>query len=92
MTLSSIRADLRRVFSPGQAYVALSRVRKLQDITLEGLPPERMLTPDSRVLSLESSLCGGLQSRDPPKKRRRRNCDDPQMRHPDDATTTADSI
>jgi hypothetical protein len=89
MTLSSIRTDLRRVFSPGQAYVALSRVRRLEDITLEGLPPEKMLTPDHRVLGLESSLREAQQSgSDRLKKRRCTHRKDSQTERPEDAITT----
>lgn len=36
MTLESASIDLSRTFSPGQAYVALSRVRNLESLNLEG--------------------------------------------------------
>jgi hypothetical protein len=93
MTLSSIRTDLRRVFSPGQAYVALSRVRRLEDLTLEGLPPEKMFTPDHRVLGLEFSLREAQQPEsDRPKKRRRTHRKDSQTGPPEDAVTADHSI
>lgn len=37
MTLDAANIDLRRAFAPGMGYVALSRVRRLEDLTLVGL-------------------------------------------------------
>ena len=37
MTLDAANIDLRRAFAPGMGYVALSRVRRLEDLMLAGL-------------------------------------------------------
>ncbi len=48
-TLDRVHADLRGVWEHGQAYVALSRVRALEDLTLEGLSPSAFrVDPDVR--------------------------------------------
>jgi ATP-dependent DNA helicase PIF1 len=39
-TLDKVHADLKGVWEHGQAYVALSRVRSLDDLSLEGLSPK----------------------------------------------------
>lgn len=54
-TLDRVHADLRGVWEHGQAYVALSRVRSMNDLTLEGLSP-RGFKVDPSVQSFYSQL------------------------------------
>ena len=49
MTLSRVIVDLRHSFEPGQDYVALSRAKTLEGLTVEGLP-NRKLAPDQQVI------------------------------------------
>ncbi len=54
-TLDRVHADLRGVWEHGQAYVALSRVRSMDDLTLEGLSPQGFRV-DPAVRDFYSSL------------------------------------
>ena len=54
-TLDRVHADLRGVWEHGQSYVALSRVRSIEDLTLEGLSP-RGFRVDPAVQSFYASL------------------------------------
>lgn len=49
MTLGKIIVDIRNCFEPGQVYVALSRVRNIRDITIEGFDENNILTDRSAV-------------------------------------------
>jgi hypothetical protein len=55
MSLDAAHVDLRGAFAYGQGYVALSRVRSLQGLTLEGLNA-RALQVDPRVLAVDESF------------------------------------
>ena len=54
-TLDRVHADLRGVWEHGQSYVALSRVRSLSDLTLEGIS-SRGFPVDPEVRSFYSNL------------------------------------
>jgi ATP-dependent DNA helicase PIF1 len=54
MTLDSVVTDVSRCWEPGQAYVALSRTRKLSDIAL--LSPVRRIRVDPVALSYVNAL------------------------------------
>jgi ATP-dependent exoDNAse (exonuclease V) alpha subunit len=54
-TLDRVHADLKGVWEHGQSYVALSRVRSLTDLTLEGLGPRSFLL-DPEVLRFYRNL------------------------------------
>ncbi len=55
MTLDAAKIDLRRAFVPGMGYVALSRVRRLDSLSLFGI--NRMaLTVSEEALSIDSQL------------------------------------
>ena len=49
MTLSRVIVDLRHSFEPGQDYVALSRAKTVEGLTVEGLP-NREMAPDKQVI------------------------------------------
>ena len=49
MTMSRVIVDLRHAFEPGQDYVALSRAKTLEGLTVEGLP-NREMAPDEQVI------------------------------------------
>lgn len=49
MTLSRVIVDLRHAFEPSQDYVALSRAKTLEGLTVEGLP-NREMAPDVQVI------------------------------------------
>lgn len=54
-TLDRVHADLRGVWEHGQSYVALSRVRSVEDLTLEGVTPRSFLL-DPQVTGFYRSL------------------------------------
>ena len=59
-TLSAARIDLgRRAFAPGQVYVALSRCRRLKDISLSRPITPRDVFCDARVKRFYGSMFGG---------------------------------
>jgi ATP-dependent DNA helicase PIF1 len=55
-TLDRVHADLRGVWEHGQSYVALSRVRAMEDLTLEGLNLQKGFPVDPEVRSFYSRL------------------------------------
>jgi ATP-dependent DNA helicase PIF1 len=55
-TLDRVHADLRGVWEHGQSYVALSRVRSMEDLTIEGLSLTRGFPVDPEVKSFYSRL------------------------------------
>jgi len=94
MTLDAANIDLRRAFAPGMGYVALSRVRRLEDLTLMGLngtalkvsPEALQIDADLRAaseLALNQNAANlvGAQER----------WDEPDQAVEDKATTTAPS-
>jgi hypothetical protein len=59
-TLSRVRIDLgRSAFAPGQVYVALSRCRRLDDVTLSRPVTARDVFCDPRVTSFYESIVSG---------------------------------
>ena len=58
MTLDEATIDCRRIFAPGQAYVALSRVRTLSGLKLNGWSKEQVFV-DRVALSFYERLRGG---------------------------------
>ncbi len=50
LTFEKAIIDISRAFAPGQAYVALSRLRTLQGLTLKGSLPSHGLTPDKCLM------------------------------------------
>jgi ATP-dependent DNA helicase PIF1 len=56
-TLSAARIDLgHRAFAPGQVYVALSRCRRLEDVTLSRAIEPRDIFCDDRVVNFQSDV------------------------------------
>ena len=55
-TLDRVHADLRGVWEHGQSYVALSRVRSMEDLTLDGLNVQKGFPVDPEVRSFYSRL------------------------------------
>lgn len=55
MTLDCANIDLRRAFAPGMGYVALSRVRRLEDLSLAGLN-NTALQVSEEALEIDSQL------------------------------------
>lgn len=55
MTLDSAQMDLRRVFTPGMGYVALSRVESLDGIYLDGLS-DRAFDVSAEAIALDKLL------------------------------------
>lgn len=55
MTLDAAHIDLRRAFAPGMGYVALSRVRRLEDLMLSGLN-SLALQVSPEALEIDSKL------------------------------------
>lgn len=62
-TLDRLLVDLRRVWEPGQAYVALSRASSPEGLFIEGWSPKAIFA-DQRVLQFHSSLDENKISRD----------------------------
>ena len=58
-SLDRMLVDLRRVWGPGQAYVALSRARDPNALFLEGWS-EKLIFADPRVTKFHVSLANGL--------------------------------
>lgn len=57
-TLDKAVVDLRpSLFAKGQAYVAISRVRKLQGLAISKLDPKELLKEPYDKKSLEELLC-----------------------------------
>lgn len=55
MTLDAAKIDLRRAFVPGMGYVALSRVRRLDNLSLFGIN-RTALTMSSEALEIDAQL------------------------------------
>jgi ATP-dependent exoDNAse (exonuclease V) alpha subunit len=55
LTLDYMRLDASNCFEPGQLYVALSRVRKLEHLSLLNFSPNSLLT-NSRAVDFETSV------------------------------------
>ena len=53
ITLDCARVDARRCFDAGQLYVALSRVRKLEDLSLIGFNRQSIIS-DQRAVDFET--------------------------------------
>jgi ATP-dependent exoDNAse (exonuclease V) alpha subunit len=60
MTLDAADVDLRRAFTPGMGYVALSRVRRLDRLALRGLG-EMALSVSGEALEIEADLQGASE-------------------------------
>ena len=57
MTLSKVVMRLENIFSEGQAYVALSRVKSLDGLKIEGrLPGQDKFRPNQKVLNFYTSF------------------------------------
>jgi hypothetical protein len=59
MTLDRLAVDLRWLWEPGQAYVALSRVRRGDDVYLEGWSPRSVLV-DREVARFHAELSSNV--------------------------------
>lgn len=59
-TLDQMHVDLRKIWEPGQAYVALSRVRSPQGLYIEGWSP-RAIFCDREVVAFHRSLMQKIQ-------------------------------
>lgn len=55
MTLDAAEIDLSRAFEPGQGYVALSRIKSLEGLTLMGLN-DTALSVDKRVRTIDEKI------------------------------------
>lgn len=55
MTLDAAHIDLTKSFIPGMGYVALSRVRRLDTLSLQGIN-QRALQVDQRVIEINAQL------------------------------------
>lgn len=53
LTLDKVRIDARNCFDAGQLYVALSRVRKIDDLSLIGFNPQSVIC-DKRAVEFET--------------------------------------
>lgn len=60
-TLDQMHVDLRKIWEPGQAYVALSRVRAPEGLYIEGWSP-RAIFCDQEVVSFHRSLMASSES------------------------------
>jgi len=61
MTLDAANIDLRRAFVPGMGYVALSRVRRLEDLTLTGLNNMALrVSPEALAIDVELRTASDL--------------------------------
>jgi ATP-dependent DNA helicase PIF1 len=60
MTLDRVRLSLAKCFAPGQAYVALSRVRTLDGLHLESFSP-RCIVADQRVKEFYRTLPASVE-------------------------------
>lgn len=58
MSLDRAHVDLSRVFTTGQAYVALSRVTSIEGLTLAGKVKEEDLYPDAKVAAYYAKMAG----------------------------------
>lgn len=61
--LSAAHVDLEDVFAPGQTYVALSRVRRLDDLTLARPVTREQIRADERVRAYHDTLYSSRQCR-----------------------------
>jgi hypothetical protein len=61
MTLDAADIDLSKTFTPGQGYVALSRVRSLKHLSLRGFN-DKSLEVDNRVVEIDQQLQGRSQA------------------------------
>ena len=66
-TLDRIHVDLRNLWEPGQAYVALSRARSGRGVTLMGWTP-RSIKADSEVREFYQALAEGRMPEPPPRQ------------------------
>lgn len=55
MTLDKARCDISRIFTCGQAYVALSRVRKIEDLYIDGINYEK-ISADPKIIKFYQNL------------------------------------
>jgi hypothetical protein len=81
MSLDQAVIDLSRVFAPGQAYVALSRIRRTQGVFLRGTEAAvgNSFTADADALKFMTSLVpDGVSNAPVPPPRRARTCLEPE--------------
>lgn len=56
LTFDSVVIHAHRAFCPGQVYVALSRCRTLEGVTLDSFISPRQIIPDQRLMAFEKAL------------------------------------
>lgn len=56
MSLSNVHIDFERTFSPGQAYTALSRVKRLDGAYIRGLKLSHLKMVSSKALEFYKNL------------------------------------